>query len=87
MTITLTESTRRQLDTYFQGLGDLLGSNEQRANFALYALGLLSEGERKSVEPIAARAAGNDPSLCQRYPDRLSHFLRESPWSDRDVRA
>ncbi|HZA51907.1 MAG TPA: IS701 family transposase, partial [Myxococcaceae bacterium] len=87
MTITLTEDTRRHLDTYLHGLGDLLGTNEQRANFALYVIGLLSEGERKSVEPMAARAAGDDPVLCQRYHDRLSHFLRESPWSDRDVRT
>jgi SRSO17 transposase len=87
MTIALTEETRRRLDTHLQGLGGLLGTSERRANFALYAVGLLSEGERKSVEPIAARAAGGDPDLCERYHDRLSHFLRESPWSDHDVRA
>jgi SRSO17 transposase len=65
----------------------LLGTKEWRANFALYMIGLLSEGERKSVEPMAARAAGGDPTMCQRYHDRLSHFLRESLWSGRDVRA
>ena len=42
---------------YLDGLGENLRDKRQRASFALYALGLLSEGERKSIEPIAARAS------------------------------
>jgi SRSO17 transposase len=74
------------LDRYFDALGSLLGTDERRANFAMYARGLLGDGERKSVEPIAARAAGGDVALCERYHERLGHFLRGSPWSDDDVR-
>lgn len=74
------------LARYFDGLGRLLGTDERRANFAMYARGLLGDGERKSVEPIAAREAGDDPVLCERYHERLGHFLRTSPWSDEDVR-
>jgi len=74
------------LDRYFDGLGELLATEERRTNFAMYARGLLGDGERKSVEPIAARAAGDDPMLCARYHERLGHFLRSSPWSDREVR-
>ncbi|HEU4406905.1 MAG TPA: hypothetical protein VFS43_16680 [Polyangiaceae bacterium] len=42
------------LDRFFDGLG-MLYWPERKASFALYALGLLGEGERKSAEPIAAR--------------------------------
>lgn len=75
------------LDRFFDGLGELLYWPERKASFALYALGLLGEGERKSAEPIAARAAGGNPTLCQRYHDRLCHFLNTSRWDDRAVRA
>lgn len=61
----------------------------------MYAHGILADGERKSVEPIAARAAGcadedaDDvtPAVqCERIQARLLNFLRESPWDDRSVR-
>jgi SRSO17 transposase len=48
-------------------------------------MGLLSEEERKSVEPIAARSCG-DPALCRAYHDRLLHFLGVAPWPDQSVR-
>ena len=41
----------------------------------------MSDGERKSVELIAARACG-DPHGTKRSQDRLLHFLGQSPWSD-----
>jgi SRSO17 transposase len=49
---------QEKLEAYLEDIGAILRYPERRASFALYALGLLSEGERKSVEPIAARAAG-----------------------------
>jgi hypothetical protein len=42
----------------------------------MYALGLLGDAERKSVEPIAARAYG-EPELCRAYTERLLHFVVE----------
>ena len=74
------------LDDFFQQLGSLLGRSERRASFALYARGLLSDLERKSVEPIAARACPGDPKGCARTHDHLLHFLGASPWNDNDVR-
>jgi SRSO17 transposase len=47
---------------------------------------MVGEGERKSVEPIAERATGDDPAECERIQARLLNFLRESPWDDRSVR-
>lgn len=43
------------LDRFFDGLGALLYWPQRKASFAMYVLGLLGDGERKSAEPIAAR--------------------------------
>ncbi|EAU63808.1 transposase [Stigmatella aurantiaca DW4/3-1] len=48
-------------------------------------MGLLGDGERKSVEPIAARARP-DPKRVDAVQQRLLHFAVDSKWSDRDVR-
>jgi SRSO17 transposase len=71
----------------FEGLGKLLGRVERRASFAMYAAGLLSDLERKSVEPIAALASNGSPKRCALYHHRLLNLLNTSPWSDEDVRA
>lgn len=71
---------------YFnETIGRHMPRRDQRASFATYAFGILGEGERKSIEPIAARAC-EDESGCERLHDRLLHFVREGAWSDRDVR-
>ncbi len=74
-----------RLNRYFDGIGVLLGRRDRRESFALYALGLFGEGERKSIEPIAARVCG-DEELCNAYHYRLVHFVGVSPWSDEEVR-
>jgi SRSO17 transposase len=74
-----------RLTQYFEGIGTHLPRREQRESFATYFFGILSEGERKSVEPIAARACG-EPKGTRRSHDRLLHFLALSPWPDREVR-
>src|SRR5438876_1083584 len=75
-----------RLEKYFDEIGEVLGDERRRASFAMYAMGLFGEGERKSVEPIAARACG-DPDETERAHDRLLHFMTDSKWSDREVRA
>ena len=53
-------------------IGRHLSRREQKESFALYAYGILADGERKSVEPIAARATGSgdgaekDGAACER---------------------
>jgi SRSO17 transposase len=74
-----------RLTSYFETIGSHLPRREQRESFATYFFGILSDGERKSVEPIAARACG-DPDGAKRAHDRLLHFVGQSPWSDRAVR-
>jgi SRSO17 transposase len=74
-----------RLESYFAMIGDVLGDERRRASFAMYAMGLFGEGDRKSVEPIAARASG-DPDETERAHDRLLHFMTDSKWSGRDTR-
>ena len=70
-----------RLSAYFEAIGSHLPRREQRESFATYFFGILSDGERKSVEPIAARACG-DPHGTKRSQDRLLHFLGQRLWSD-----
>jgi SRSO17 transposase len=75
-------------------IGPHLARREQKESFALYAQGILGDGERKSVEPIAARAISVDEdddaedvkAKCERMQAKLLNFLRDSPWDDRSVR-
>ena len=50
----------------------------------LYCMGLLLPGERKSVEPMAARLA---PDNVRRTHQSLHHVVADAPWSDEDVLA
>jgi SRSO17 transposase len=80
------KAAEARLESYVQGIGRLLDNKHQRASFATYALGLLGDGERKSIEPIAARACA-DPAEVGAMESRLGHFLSNSKWSDDRVRA
>lgn len=71
--------------SYLDEVGEKLRDKRQRASFALYALGLLTDGERKSMEPIAARACGH-PGQTQAVHERLIHFLGGSRWRDEPIR-
>ena len=75
----------RRLEGYFDEIGELLGSSHRRESFAMYAMGLLSESERKSMEPIAARATG-DPEHAGAGHQRVHHFISNTSWDDHEVR-
>lgn len=83
--MTSTQAAQARLDSYFHRIGDRLGTESQRASFATYALGILSDAERKSVEPLAARSAA-DPGRTDAEHQRLLHFLAEAKWNDHAVR-
>ena len=78
-------ATRSRLHAYLDGIGSCLADKRQRASFALYATGLLNDGERKSMEPLAARASG-DPESCSAVHHRLIHFLSSAAWRDEPIR-
>jgi SRSO17 transposase len=85
MEINLDTAGERRLDDYFDRIGEILRLSKARASFAVYAMGIFGDGERKSVEPIAARAAPH-PNEVDAMHQRLLHFVNNSPWSDREVR-
>jgi SRSO17 transposase len=74
-----------RLGSYFSEIGVALNNKRRRASFAVYAMGLLGGAERKSAEPLAAMTC-EDESACEPAHHRLLRFLRDSPWSDREVR-
>jgi len=74
-----------RLHGFFSAIGRALKNKTRMASFATYAMGLFSSLERKSAEPIAA-AATPAPEECEPAHHRLLRFLRDSPWSDREVR-
>ena len=85
MAYTFDTAAQRRLDGFLKLIGDTLDNQRQRASFATYAYGLFGDGERKSAEPIAARACP-DPEGADAAHQRLLHFLGDSPWSDHEVR-
>ena len=64
MSYELDAAAEARLEAYFAQIGTSLRDKRKRASFAIYAHGLLSDGERKSVEPMAARACGDLSSLA-----------------------
>ena len=78
-----------RLKRYFDALGDILapdGRHEgRRENFALYAWGLFSMAERKSMEPIAT--SGCEPRRADAAHQRVQHFVTDSTWSDASIRG
>ena len=85
MEYTLDRKGERRLAGYLDRIGGVLRTAPQRTSFATYALGLMGDGERKSAEPMAARACP-DPELVDAAHQRLTYFTRDAEWSDRDVR-
>lgn len=79
-------AAQARLKNYFDEVGAQLGNDARRESFAIYASGILSDGERKSIEPIAARAC-SDPARADAAHQSLLHFVGASKWSDRDLRS
>lgn len=79
-------ATAHRLEQFFDGIGTHLKDRRKRESFAMYAFGILGDGERKSAEPIAARACG-DESRTAAVHQKLLYFLACSRWDDRAVRV
>jgi len=70
--------------SYVAGLGSVLGHAERTRPLRDYCTGLMLPGERKSVEPMAARTA---PGRTAAQHQSLLHFVANASWSDQDVLA
>ena len=64
-----------RLAAYLEWTGSVFRTEPQRRSFAVYAMGLLRDGERKSAEPMATRACP-DPDLVDSAQQRLAYFTR-----------
>src|ERR1700758_98761 len=69
---------------YVGGLGSVIGHAERTRPLRDYCTGLMLPGERKSVEPMAARTA---PSRTAAQHQSLLHLVANAAWSDEDVLA
>ena len=64
---------------YMESLAQAAGHADREEPFKAYCKGLLLPGERKSVEPMAARLA---PDHVRQTHQSLHHIVAESPWED-----
>ena len=69
---------RARLDRYLGDLVEPMGRSVRRHWAQIYVQGLLLDGHRKSVQPMAARIAGADEQA-------LNQFLNQSPWDVAEI--
>jgi SRSO17 transposase len=69
----------RRFAAYIEGLATAAGHEDRHTPLKNYCKGLLLPGERKSIEPIAARL---DPHNVQPMRQSLHHLVAKAPWSD-----
>jgi len=75
---------RERFDCYLQRLSEAVGHADRRWPLEAYLTGLLLSGERKSVEPMAAKV---DPRHVSRAHQSMHHFVSTAPWDDQALLA
>src|SRR4029450_1128664 len=73
-------AVRERLEAFADDLFESLPRKDQRARGGCYLRGLMLDGRRKSVEPMAARLGG------EVHYQALHHFVAVSPWDSRPAR-
>jgi SRSO17 transposase len=73
MTDAQVQKCRKRLEQFLKDLLEPVGRSERRRWGAVYIRGLLLNGERKSIEPLAAR-------LPEGNVQALQQFVGQSPW-------
>jgi len=77
MTPKTLQALDRRLQQFLEDLTEPMGRRERRHGARVYLEGLLLDGERKSMEPMAARVGADVQALRQ--------FLGQSPWEVEEV--
>ena len=72
----------RRFAAYVEGLAEAAGHADRNLPLKNYCTGLLLPGERKSIEPMAARLAHDN---VERMHQSLHHLVADAPWSDEAV--
>jgi SRSO17 transposase len=67
---------------YLEQLGEAVGHTDRLEPLRAYLTGLLLPGERKSVEPMAARI---DPRRVRARHQSMHHFVSQAPWNDQEL--
>ena len=75
----LSGAAERRFDDYLDAIAGALGHADRRAPVRAYCTGLLLPGERKSVEPMAARLA---PQRVPAAHQSLHHLVAKAAWRD-----
>src|SRR5438445_5308688 len=78
------DKAAKRFAAYVQGLSSVLGYRDRYGRLRDYCTGLILPGERKSVEPMAARTA---PARTAAQHQSLLHFVGVATWSDEKVLA
>ena len=78
------EKAEVRFAAYVAGLAGVLGHADRIGPLRDYCTGLILPGERKSVEPMAAKTA---PARTAAQHQSLLHFVGAAPWSDEKVLA
>ena len=72
------ETARAQrFAAYVRQLASALGHRDRHEPLRVYVTGLCLAGERKSVEPMAARV---DPRHVRSRHQSMHHFVADAPW-------
>src|SRR2546422_5012259 len=72
------ETARAQrFAAYVDHLATVLGHRDRHEPLRAYVTGLCLPGERKSIEPMAARV---DPRHVRARHQSMHHFVAEAPW-------
>jgi len=74
------ERFRSKLEAFLADVVVPMGRKERGQHAEEYVRGLLMDGERKSIEPMANRIPGGDVQALQQ-------FVNQSPWPSGEVRA
>lgn len=76
------DARMERFEEYVSMIAGQLGHADRVGPFRGYCAGLMLPGERKSVEPMAARVA---PTEVRSAHQRLHHFVADAAWSDAAV--
>jgi SRSO17 transposase len=78
------EASARRFAEFTAGIAGTIGNRVRTRCLKEYCTGLLLPGERKSIEPIAAKIA---PAQASAEHQSLLHFVNEAEWADEAVLA
>jgi SRSO17 transposase len=78
------EASEARFSAYVDALASVIGHADRTGPLRDYCTGLILPGERKSVEPMAARTA---PARVSAQHQSLLHFVGVGNWSDEKVLA